>query len=139
MGRPAGDHFQLRGIGTRGNRQITKEVRHVQVVFVHAADRAQDRLECLLALAKGHHVERHVPEAHLAGGCGEGNRDVASIIGARREERKDEAVGRALHGEPLIFAVERLTHRPVALQQVGTQPEELHFLRVGVGRQYVSR
>src|SRR5262249_34903527 len=52
----------------RLDREEREEVRHVQIVFVEAADRAEAGLERLLPLPEGDDVEREISEGEAAGG-----------------------------------------------------------------------
>src|SRR5207245_1812987 len=94
---------QGQGRGGRGReREVVEEVRHVEDGLVDRRDRAEDRLERLLALAEGDEVEGHAPERDRSARGGERDRGVAAVEGPRRDERERRPDERALDREPAI-------------------------------------
>ena len=111
--------------------QVLEEVRHVEVVLVHAADGGEDRLERLLPLAERDHVQRHVAERELRPRPrpAPSPRSSRRTRPCRRGEQRVAPAG-ALHRELPVLAVEALAERSVAIEQHRAEAEELHLLRV---------
>ena len=94
--------------GSAADRQVLEQVRHVEVVLVDAADRAEHRLERLLPLPERDHVHRHVAERELAGRGQERHHGVRAVERAGADEREHLRPRRPPHVEAAVLVVEVL-------------------------------
>src|SRR5687768_9674988 len=89
-----------------GMTQELVEVREVEVVLVHAANRGEDRRECGLALLEDQEVHRHVTKRDRTGDCSRYNPSVRAVERERAHETESEAPRPAPYAERAVFAEE---------------------------------
>ncbi len=112
--------------------QVLEEVRHVEVVLVHAADAGEDGLERLLALPEGGDVQDHLAEREPPRRGAERHGAIAAVERGGAEERQAVGPPGAADREGAVLPVERRRERLVPLEEHRPEPEELHLLGVVV-------
>ncbi len=108
-----------------------KEIRHVKILLVDAADRREHRLKRLLPLPEGDDVEREISERDATGRGRKPHEGVGCVEGDGREKRQSLSK-RASDGHLPVFFEECNAESAVAREKRRTEAEELHLLRVFV-------
>ena len=116
------------GAGDHGLLQILVEIRNVQVVLVHAADRRQYRPDGRLALAEQHEIHRHRAEGDVAGNGREDDPGIGAVESGTRHEAERKTPAVPLEGQLAVLAVELVEYLAVTVEQARAQLIELHFL-----------
>ena len=99
------------------DREVVEQVRHVQRVLVHPAQRRQHRLEALLPLPERDQVQRHVAQRQAPAHRRGDDQRVAAVEHDRAEQRQRVAPDHAPHRQAAIVGEERLGQAPVAAEQ----------------------
>jgi hypothetical protein len=96
--------------------EIFVEVRQVQVVLIHAADRRQNSRNSRLALPEQHQVHRHRAESNFTVDRRYDDPGVGAIKSRRRQKSKQEAPGVAAQREAAVLDKQLVENIAIALQ-----------------------